>query len=221
MSQEMEKNSNTQSVIISSTVLGQKRAEYERLSDKGLSEKRIASRMEEDALQFGVSIEDYQHQLESLKTRGGNGENLEEKRRDHTSKINVDFLDLLGNLNGIMIDDTVKGMTYSKVNFTTLKNAIQRVKTSLETLSQDLSNTDFTTYRGKQGWMVMLHAPAYDFINASPVNPQRLFAPFIGGWSDKGRSYDQYGTRMEAGGKATFYRSISYETPVTPVSNSK
>jgi hypothetical protein len=77
----------------------------------------------------------------------------------------------------------------------------------------DLQNTEFTQQKGKQGWMVMLHAPVYNFITSKPTG-SNLLAGFGGGWTDASRDYDQYGIRMQAGGKATFYRDWSFQTPV-------
>jgi len=212
MSNEMDKSTSGNTVIISSTVLGQKRAEYQRLKDKGIAEDRITERMTEDALQFGITLENYQTQLNNLKSKSSGGEQIEEKRKEHTAKLQSEFLDYLGYANGVTQVDWKK-VQFSKDNFKKLVKFLAGMGEATDKLITSLQNTEFTQKRGKQAWMVMLHAPVHNHITDKPTNT-KLLAPFCGGWTDKGRSYDQYGIRMEASGAATFYRPVSYETPV-------
>lgn len=210
---EMDKAQSGNTVIISSTVLGQKRAEYQRLTDKGIAEDRILERMTEDSLQFGITLENYKSQLDNLKSKSSGGDQIEEKRKEHTVKIQSEFLDFLGYNNGVL-DTDWKKITHSKDNFKLLKKFLVDFSEASGKFRDSLQNTEFTQKRGKQAWMVMLHAPVHNHITDKATGT-KLLAPFCGGWTDKGRSYDQYGIRMEASGAATFYRDVSYETPVT------
>ena len=53
----------------STKVLGRKVAEYKRLLNKGVIQSRIDVRKYEDALDFGVSIDEYNHKLEIFEKR--------------------------------------------------------------------------------------------------------------------------------------------------------
>jgi hypothetical protein len=205
---EIDKNQSGVTVVISSTVLGQKRAEYARHKEAGLTEERILERMTEDAALFGVSIEQYKGMLSNLKSRSVKGENLDEARAKHTDKLAQSALAGVGFLNGVLSCEV------DKLNAVTVKRFLKDGQATLAKLVEDLQNTEITTKRGKQAWMFPLHAPVYNFITDTPTGT-KLFALFVGGWSDKSRSYDQYGIRQEASGSATFYRPVSYETPVT------
>jgi len=209
---ETDKLQSGNTVIISSTVLGQKRAEYDRLTTKGVTEDRIIERMTEDALQFGITLENYQGQLKNLKSKSSGGDAIEEKRKVHTKQIQAQYLDFLGFNNGILTVDWKK-VNFSKDNFKKLKSFMKDFQEASEKLLDSLQDTTFTQKRGKQAWMVCLHAPVHNHITDKPTG-LKLFSPFCGGWTDKGRTYDQYGIRMEASGNATFYREVSYEAPV-------
>jgi len=205
MAEEMTKKETGGTTKISATVLGQKRAEYGRLASKGIEQSRIDERMAEDSLQFGITLDQYTAQLESLKA-SGSGDDLEAKRADHRAQLEAQLLDFVGYLNGLLKAD--------------LDNAeatewLKGFQSSARAFQQSLANSEFTTRRGKQSWMIMLHSPVYNLITEKPID-KNLFAPFVGGWTDKGRSYDQYGIRMQAGGSATFYRPVSYKMPVKP-----
>jgi hypothetical protein len=205
---EIDKTQSGVTVVISSTVLGQKRAEYARHKDKGMSADRILARMTEDAQLFGVTIEQYQSMLSNLKSRGAKGENLDEKRKEHTDKILQGALAWLGHENGLLQTDV------KKLNFKTLQGFVLSHQSAIKEFVTLLQNVDITTKRGKQAWGCMIHSPVYNFITDTPTGTS-LLALICGGWSDKSRSYDQYGIRQEPSGSATFYRPVSYETPVT------
>lgn len=215
----MDKSTTGNTVVISSTVLGQKRAEYQRLTDKGIVEDRIAERMNEDAMQFGITLENYKGQLDNLKSKSSGGEAIEERRKEHTGKLQQSLLEFCGYNNGVLTVDWKK-LQHSKENFKTIKKFLVDFAKSAGDFRDLLQNTEFTQKRGKQAWMVMLHAPVHNIITDKPTKTE-LLAPFCGGWTDKGRTYDQYGIRMEASGAATFYRAVSFETPIigidTPV----
>lgn len=195
-------------IVISSTVLGQKRAEYARHREKGLSEDRIIERMTEDATLFGVSLDVYKGMLSNLKSRGAKGDNLDEKRAEHTVKLQASASTALGYLNGLLTSDV------DSLNFPSLQRFTKETKQSLVELVKLLQNVDITTKRGKQSWCFMLHAPVYNFIKDTPTETA-LLALMVGGWSDKSRSYDQYGIRQEPSGSATFFRDVSFDTPIT------
>jgi hypothetical protein len=205
---EVDKAQGGVTVVISSTVLGQKRAEYSRHKEKGMTEDRITERMTEDAQLFGVTLEKYQDMLNALKSRANKGEDLDVKRKEHTDKILTGALRGVGFLNGLLTADV------DSLNFPTLQKFISDGKQSLTELVELLQYTDITTKRGKQAWMIMLHAPVFNFITEQPTDSS-LLSLFVGGWSDKSRRYDQYGIRQEASGAATFYRPVSYEQPIT------
>jgi hypothetical protein len=194
-------------VVISSTVLGQKRAEYARHKEKGMTEDRIIERMTEDAQLFGVSLDKYREMLNALKSRGNKGEDLDEKRKEHTDKILTGALNWIGHLNGLLTAD-LDTLTDASV-----RDFVGKLKQSMVEVVTLLQNTDITTKRGKQAWMIMLHSPVFNFITETPTDTS-LLSLFVGGWSDKSRSYDQYGVRQEASGAATFYRPVSYEQPI-------
>lgn len=189
-------------------MLGQKRSWYEQLRAKGVAEDKITERMTEDADLFGVTLENYKTMLAELKSRGSKGEDIEEKRKQHTVKIADGALKWLGYQNGLLTADI------DKLNYPSLKKFVKDMQVATKEIVALLQNTDFTTKRGKQAWMFMIHAPVYNFLTDDPTGTN-LLSPFVGGWSDKSRSYDQYGIRQEASGSATFFRPISYEQPIT------
>ena len=205
---EVDKVQGGVTVVISSTVLGQKRAEYARHRDAGLSEDRITERMSEDAKLFGVTLDQYLGMLSDLKSRTSKGENLDKLREEHQNRLAVSALGGIGFLNGVLTADV------DKLNAATVKKFLKTGQATLAKLVEDLQNVDITTKRGKQSWMFPIHAPVFNFITDEPTET-KLFALFVGGWSDKSRNYDQYGIRQEASGSATFYRPVSYETPIT------
>lgn len=211
MTDEMTKLEAGEATKISATVLGQKRAEYERLNTKGITQERIDERMGEDALQFGITLDQYKAQLESLKARGS-GSNLEATRAEHILQLEAQYLEVVGYLNGLLKADIDKADN--------IADWLKGFQTSAKALQCSLSNSDFTSRRGKQSWMVMLHSPVYNTITDKPIS-KGLFSPFVGGWTDKGRNYDQYGIRMQAGGSATFYRPVSFKSPVKPLPTAK
>ena len=208
---EMTKMEAGEATKISAIVLGQKRAEYQRLADKGIAQERISERMGEDAIQFGITIDQYEAQLESLKAKGS-GTDVESKRAEHRQQLENQYLGFIGYLNGLLKADIDQADN--------LAEWLKGFQESARAFQSSLANSEFTTRRGKQSWLVMLHSPVYNVINDKPMN-RSLFAPFVGGWTDKGRSYDQYGIRMQAGGSATFYRPVSFQTPVKPMPKRK
>lgn len=214
MSDEINKQQDGQVTVVSATVLGLKRAEYARLKDKGITEDRITERMTEDALQFGLTLDNYQSQLDSL-TRRGSGEKLDIQRAAHTDKLKEEFLTFVANSNAVVSVNWSK-VKFSRKSFNTLRNFLCQHQSDTLQFVESLQDSEFTTKRGKQCWSVMLHAPIFNFLTDTPTDA-KLFAPLCGGWSDKGRSYDQYGVRQQPSGAATFYRPISFESPITLV----
>ena len=211
MSEEINKLQDGEVTVVSATVLGQKRAEYARLKDKGIAEDRITERQQEDALQFGLTLDNYQSQLDSLRARGS-GEKLEILRAEHIDKLKGEFLTFVANSNAV-IDIDWKTVKFSRKSFNALRNFLLTFSADTKQFVKSLQDSEFTTKRGKQCWSVMLHAPIFNFITDVPTDTE-LFAPLCGGWSDKGRQYDQYGVRQQPSGAATFYRPISFETPI-------
>jgi len=165
--------------------------------------------MSEDAQLFGVTLEKYQEMLSNLKSRGSKGEkNLDIKRAEHTDKILQSALKWLGFENGLHEADI------DKLNYPSLVKFLKDFQAAQGEFVTLLQNVEITTKRGKQAWSCVLHAPVFNFITEQPTGTN-LLSLICGGWTDKSRSYDQYGIRQEPSGSATFYRPVSYEQPIT------
>lgn len=192
-------------VEIAKTILGRKRKEYQQLAELGKSKQVIRNRMKDDALLFGITLDDYVARLEELNKPTSEGK----RQKDDAQRVKFAKSDNLciGYENQLQL---------IAVDAITPEFAVDFCK-GLQTAILERSEIG---YYGK-GMVALRAIPRIDLStinNPNPelTNPDKLQQVLDCGWSDGSKKErHQYFARQIPASKASGY-NLTWEFPKTP-----
>jgi len=209
MTKEME-------IKISATVLGRIKASYARLEsalreqniDSDTIAQRVASRKSDDALTHGVTVDELESALDTIRAKSSEGKL--DGRKAHIANLQHSAHVALSYDNALLASK-LNEVEYSRENFDAMLGFLQSAQSAKREVVKLMRDTEYTS-GSDQGYCFMVHSPLVDLVTGNSLTRDRFYL-MCGGWNDKSRAYDQYGVRQVPSGEATFYREISFSNP--------
>ena len=209
MTKEME-------IKISATVLGRIKASYARLEsalreqniDSDTIAQRVASRKSDDALTHGVTVDELESALDTIRAKSSEGKL--DGRKAHIANLQHSAHVALSYDNALLASK-LNEVEYSRENFDAMLGFLQSAQSAKREVVKLMRDTEYTS-GSDQGYCFMVHSPLVDLVTGNSLTRDRFYL-MCGGWNDKSRAYDQYGVRQVPSGEATFYRDVSFDTP--------